>query len=74
MPLKNGDAVLIISHDKYENKAAQVVSVDGESITVKLWDGTDQIVVDSNSIKRKARCVCGMSNKKPFCDGSHAGS
>lgn len=73
MPIKSGDAVLIVSHDIYENRAAQVVSVDNDNVTVKLWDSTDEITTDVKNLKRKARCVCGMSGNKPFCDGSHAG-
>jgi ribosome maturation factor RimP len=74
MAIKNGDAVLIITHNEYTNKAAKVINVENNTAVIKLWDGSDQFEIPLDNIKRKKSCVCGMSKSKPFCDGSHAGS
>jgi CDGSH-type Zn-finger protein len=73
MAIKNGDAVLIITHEKYINRAAKVINIENNIAVIKLWDGTDQFEILLDNIKRKKSCVCGMSKSKPFCDGSHAG-
>lgn len=73
MPIKNGDAVLIINHDLYQDKAAKVVDIKEDLVSLKLWDGSAELTLKLEDVKRKKSCVCGMTKSMPFCDGSHAG-
>lgn len=36
--------------------------------------GTTPIRIDLESGKTYAWCTCGLSEKQPFCDGSHKGT
>ena len=42
--------------------------IDGDEVRVTDWDG-NEFRCERQPI---ALCRCGASNRKPFCDGSHA--
>jgi CDGSH-type Zn-finger protein len=56
------------------NEKVQIRIKENGSIRVK---GTVEIIdADGNVIETKSDfslCRCGLSNEKPFCDGSHKG-
>jgi CDGSH-type Zn-finger protein len=42
--------------------------IDGEDVRVVDWNGKDYVV----GRRPVARCRCGASTTKPFCDGTHS--
>lgn len=66
--MKQGDVVVVI-----ETKVTgEVVDVSDSGIKVRLQDGTTVIKTDEE-LKRRKKCVCGMSASFLICDGSHSG-
>ena len=70
--MKIGSLVMIINHPELEGKAAEVVSIDGSSISVKIFKSGETVTLPEENLKRRKVCVCGDSQSFPFCDGSHS--
>lgn len=70
--MKIGNLVMIINHPELEGKAAEVASVEGTNVTVKVFKTGESVVLPEENLKRKKVCVCGDSASFPFCDGSHS--
>lgn len=66
--MKQGDLVLVNDTDI----VGEVVNVNDSQIEIKLQNGST-ILKNEQDVKRKKKCVCGMSNSFPVCDGSHSG-
>lgn len=66
--MKQGDLVLVNDTDI----VGEVVNVNDSQIEIKLQNGST-ILKNEQDVKRKKKCVCGMSNAFPVCDGSHSG-
>lgn len=66
--MKQGDLVLVND----TNIVGEVVNVSDSQIEIKLQNGST-ILKNEQDVKRKKKCVCGMSNAFPVCDGSHSG-
>jgi uncharacterized protein YchJ len=66
--MKNGDIVSAIDEDII----GEVIGISDGSVSIKLQNGTT-ILKSEENLKRRKRCVCGMSKKFPACDGSHSG-
>jgi transcription antitermination factor NusG len=69
--MQKGHMIKIISGD-YEGRAAEIIDIDEDKVTVKLFHSTETAVLKPEEVKRKKLCVCGLSKDYPFCDGSHA--
>lgn len=69
--MQKGHIVKILSGD-HEGRAAEILEVSDNEVTVKLFHGTETAVLKPEEVKRKKLCVCGLSKDYPFCDGSHS--
>jgi CDGSH-type Zn-finger protein len=67
--MKQGDIAIVVDQDII----GEVVLVENKMVTLKLSDGQN-IIKQEEDLKRKKKCVCGMSKKFPACDGSHSGN
>jgi CDGSH-type Zn-finger protein len=66
--MKNGDIVSV----KDTDIVGEVVSIIENKVEIKLQNGTSILKLE-DEVKRKKKCVCGMSKSFPACDGSHSG-
>lgn len=67
--MKQGDVVSV-------NDTAivgEVLSVQDNQIEIKLQNGST-ILKSNEEVRRRKKCVCGMSKVFPVCDGSHSGN
>lgn len=66
--MKQGDIVSVIGTEI----VGEVFNTMDGSVEIKLQNGST-IIKSEEEVKRRKRCVCGMSNAFPVCDGSHSG-
>jgi CDGSH-type Zn-finger protein len=67
--MKQGDVVSVIDTDI----VGEVVNVQENQVEIKLQNGST-ILKNDQEVKRRKKCVCGMSKAFPVCDGSHSGN
>jgi len=67
--MKQGDVVVIIE----TQETGEVLNVSNTEVEIKLNNGTN-LIKNEDQLRRKKKCVCGMSKSFPACDGSHSGN
>ena len=67
--MKQGDIVVVIK----TQETGEVLNVSNTEVEIKLNNGTN-LIKNEDQLRRKKKCVCGMSKSFPACDGSHSGN
>jgi CDGSH-type Zn-finger protein len=69
--MNKGNLVIILDGEN-KDRAAEILSINEEEATLRLYKDATEVVEKLENLKRKKLCVCGQSKSHPFCDGSHA--